>query len=107
MNGGFLFDNPTSNPLVWIRFGMPLDDIHVLDENPVAIRQDLEDRTPLALILTGYYDDFITFTNLFHKPPDLEHFRGQGNDLHEIASTQFARNRAEDTSSNWLKLVVQ
>src|SRR3546814_4154403 len=44
---------------------------------------------------------------IFSMLGSLQHFWGQGHDLHELFCTQFARDRSEDTGADGLQFSVE
>src|SRR4051812_31172018 len=60
----------------------------------------------LAFVFAGQNDDFVVFTNLIHYD-SLQNFRCQGHDLHELLSTQFARDWSKNTGTDRFELGVE
>src|SRR5690606_14461899 len=103
----FPVNNATLGSALGIGLLMFLHNINA--SNQQLAFQNLNYFATLAFVSTGNNDDFIITFDFQHRlyPRFLQHFRGQGNNLHKLVAAQLTSNRPEDTCSDRLALVVQ
>src|ERR1700743_3268221 len=87
---------------VWLH--VLLDEVDTLDRH--TIFPNGQHDTALAFVLAGDDENLVTFVNLVHCD-SLQHFRRERNDLHKSFTTQFTRNRSENTRTDRLELGIQ
>src|SRR5260370_26798064 len=94
----------TRRTLHRVRLHMLLDEIDTLDRHTLFANGQHD--AALAFVFASGDDNFVTFANLVHRD-SLQHFRRKRNDLHKSFTTQFTRNRSENTRTDRLELGIQ
>src|SRR5947207_1470585 len=84
---------------------VPLDHVHVLDEDAAVLRQRRDHAALLAAVLALQHLDDVALADL-QGLAHLQHLRGERDDLHEVLLAQLARDRAEDARPARVALVV-
>ena len=76
--------------------------VYALDDNLCLLRGNRNDRTLLALFLTGKNDcgvALLYMQSIHQWTTSLQYFRSQGQDLHEVLVTQLSCHRPKDTGA--------
>ena len=87
-----------------------LMNIDALDDDAIAVAQDLEDLAALALLGAGKDDDLVVLLDVelglrmarlvdTEEGHGLDDLRREGNDLHEVLFAQLAGDRPEDAGA--------
>src|SRR5665213_4155053 len=105
----FLCRNSAGNLLCRVLFGVPLDHVNVLDENPSVRRINSKHTARLAFVAPGNHLHLIVLAELdadgfafifLERLRHLDNLRRERHDLHEFLFPELARHRSENARSH-------
>ena len=109
VDGAFALDNLTLGILLALAH-MPLDHPRAFDDDTLLLGVDANDSAALAFIGAGDDNDFVVLLDVatVHKSreKELNDFRGERNDLHELLVAQFASHGTENTSAARVQFLI-
>lgn len=87
MNGRLSLGNSALDVALWVRTGVTLDYIYILDEGPLSIRKHPQHTARLSAVFAGQYTNLVISFYVKHDSnscQSLQYFGSQRHDAHKV-----------------------